>query len=121
MLDVGTDREILLKDPMYIGNRHARIRGERYDAFIDVYVKAAMKFFPHALLQWEDFAPDNARRILERYRSEICTFNEDMQGTGAITLAAVISPVRVCGTPLRNQRVVIFGVGTAGIGIADLI
>src|SRR5205085_4708262 len=93
MLDVGTDREILLKDPMYIGNRHARIRGERYDAFIDVYVKAAMKFFPHALLQWEDFAPDNARRILERYRSEICTFNEDMQGTGAITLAAVISAV----------------------------
>jgi malate dehydrogenase (oxaloacetate-decarboxylating) len=119
MLDVGTNRESLLNDPMYIGNRHARIRGERYDAFIDAYVKAATKLFPNALLQWEDFAPGNARPILERYRDRICTFNDDMQGTGAITLAAAISAVRVCGTPLRNQRVVIFGAGTAGIGIAD--
>jgi malate dehydrogenase (oxaloacetate-decarboxylating) len=121
MLDVGTNREVLLNDSMYIGNRHARIRGERYDAFIDAYVKAAIKLFPHALLQWEDFAPGNGRRILERYRGHISTFNEDMQGTGAITLAAAISAVRVCGTPLRNQRVVIFGAGTAGIGIADQI
>jgi malate dehydrogenase (oxaloacetate-decarboxylating) len=121
MLDVGTNREILLNDPMYIGNRHARIRGERYDAFIDAYVQAAVKLFPQALLQWEDFAPGNGRRILEKYRGHICTFNEDMQGTGAITLAAAISAVRVCGTPLRNQRVVIFGAGTAGIGIADQI
>ena len=121
MLDVGTNREVLLSDPMYIGNRHARIRGERYDAFIDAYVKAAIKLFPHALLQWEDFAPSNGRRILEKYRDHISTFNEDMQGTGAITLAAAISAVRVCGTPLRNQRVVIFGAGTAGIGIADQI
>ena len=119
MLDVGTNRKSLLDDPMYIGNRHARIRGERYDAFIDAYVKAATKLFPNALLQWEDFAPDNGRRILEKYRDRICTFNDDMQGTGAITLAAAISAVRVCGTPLRNQRVVIFGAGTAGIGIAD--
>jgi len=121
MLDVGTNRESLLNDPMYIGNRHARIRGGRYDAFIDAYVKATSKLFPNALVQWADFAPGNARRILEKYRDHICTFNDDMQGTGAITLAAVISAVRVCGTPLRHQRVVIFGAGTAGIGIADQI
>jgi malate dehydrogenase (oxaloacetate-decarboxylating) len=121
MLDVGTNRESLLEDPMYIGNRHPRIRGERYDAFIDAYVKTATKLFPRALLQWEDFAPGNGRRILEKYRDHICTFNDDMQGTGAITLAAAISAVRVCGTPLRNHRVVIFGAGTAGIGIADQI
>jgi malate dehydrogenase (oxaloacetate-decarboxylating) len=119
MLDVGTNRESLLNDPTYIGNRHARIRGPRYDAFIDAYVKVAIRLFPSALLQWEDFAPGNGRRILEKYRDRICTFNDDMQGTGAITLAAAISAVRVCGTPLRNQRVVIFGAGTAGIGIAD--
>jgi malate dehydrogenase (oxaloacetate-decarboxylating) len=121
MLDVGTNRESLLGDPMYIGNRHARIRGERYDAFIDAYVKVASKLFPKALLQWEDFAPGNGRRILEKYRGQISTFNDDMQGTGAITLAAAISAVRVCGTPLRSQRVVIFGAGTAGVGIADQI
>jgi malate dehydrogenase (oxaloacetate-decarboxylating) len=119
MLDVGTNRASLLEDPMYIGNRHARIRGGRYDAFIDAYIKAVAKLFPNALLQWEDFAPSNGRRILEKYRHRICTFNDDMQGTGAITLAAAISAVRVCGTPLRSQRVVIFGAGTAGIGIAD--
>jgi malate dehydrogenase (oxaloacetate-decarboxylating) len=119
MLDVGTNRESLLNDPMYIGNRHARVRGERYDAFIDAYVRVATKLFPNALLQWEDFAPGNGRRILEKYRDRICIFNDDMQGTGAITLAAAISAVRVCGTPLRNQRVVIFGAGTAGIGVAD--
>ena len=121
MLDVGTNREDLLDDPTYIGNRHARVRGERYDAFIDAYVEAVTRLFPNALLQWEDFAPGNGRRILEKYRDRICTFNDDMQGTGAITLAAAISAVRVCGTPLRNQRVVIFGAGTAGIGIADQI
>jgi malate dehydrogenase (oxaloacetate-decarboxylating) len=119
MLDVGTNRESLLSDPMYIGNRHPRIRGERYDAFIDAYVRVAAKLFPNALLQWEDFAPGNGRRILEKYRDRMCVFNDDMQGTGAITLAAAISAVRVCGTPLRNQRVVIFGAGTAGIGVAD--
>jgi malate dehydrogenase (oxaloacetate-decarboxylating) len=121
MLDVGTNCESLLDDPMYVGNRHARVRGERYDAFIEAYVKAATKLFPHALLQWEDFAPGNGRRILEKYRDRISTFNDDMQGTGAITLAAAISAVRVCGTPLRNQRVVILGAGTAGIGVADLL
>jgi len=118
MLDVGTNRESLLGDPMYIGNRHARIRGDRYDNFIDSYVRIATRLFPHALIQWEDFAPGNGRRILERYRDQFCTFNDDMQGTGAITVAAAISALRVCGTPLRNQRVVIQGAGTAGIGVA---
>jgi malate dehydrogenase (oxaloacetate-decarboxylating) len=121
MLDVGTNRQNLLDDPTYIGNRHARIRGERYDQFVDAYVNAVTRLFPGALLQWEDFEPGIGRRILERYRDRICTFNDDIQGTGAITLAAAISAVRVCGTPLRNQRVVIFGAGTAGIGAADQI
>ena len=121
MLDVGTNRESLLADPMYPGNRHARIRGKRYDGFIDAYVKAAVKLFPNALLQWEDFGPSNGRRILERYRGQIRTFNDDLQGTGAITLAAAVSAMRVCGTLLRNQRIVIFGAGIAGIGIAGLI
>ncbi len=121
MLDVGTNRESLLKDPMYIGNRHPRVRGKRYDAFIDAYVQAVTKRFPNALLQWEDFEPGNGRRILEKYRGRFCTFNDDMQGTGAITLAAAVSAARVCGSPLRNQRVVIFGAGTAGLGIADQI
>ena len=119
MLDVGTNRETLLNDPMYIGNRHPRIRGEAYDQFIEAYVGVTTRLFPKALLQWEDFAPGNGRRILEKYRHRHCTFNDDMQGTGAITLAAAISALRICGTPLRNQRVVIFGAGTAGIGIAD--
>ncbi len=121
MLDVGTNRESLLRDPMYIGNRHARVAGERYDDFIEAYVDTVNKLYPNALLQWEDFAPANGRRILDRYRDRISTFNDDMQGTGAITLAAAVSAVRVCGSPMRNQRVVIFGAGTAGIGIADQI
>ena len=121
MMDVGTNRDTLLADPMYPGNRHARVRGERYDAFIDAYVQAVTKLFPHAVLQWEDFGPTNARRILEKYRGLIRTFSDDLQGTGAITLAAAVSAMRICGTLLRNQRIVIFGAGIAGIGIADLI
>jgi malate dehydrogenase (oxaloacetate-decarboxylating) len=121
MLDVGTNRESLLADPMYPGNRHARVRGERYDAFIDAYVKAVVKLFPNALLQWEDFGPGNGRRILEKYRGRLRTFSDDQQGTGAVTLAATLSAMRICGTLLRNQRIVIFGAGIAGIGIADMI
>jgi malate dehydrogenase (oxaloacetate-decarboxylating) len=119
MLDVGTNREALLGDPLYIGNRHARIRGERYDEFIEAYVKVVTRLFPRALLQWEDFAPGNGQKILEKYRHQVSTFSDDMQGTGAITLAAAISAVRVCGVPLHHQRIVIFGAGTAGVGIAD--
>jgi malate dehydrogenase (oxaloacetate-decarboxylating) len=121
MLDVGTNREALLADAMYPGNRHARVRGERYDAFIDAYVKTAVKLFPNAVLQWEDFGPGNGRRILERYRGQVRTFSDDQQGTGAIALAAAVSAMRICGTLLRNQRIVIFGAGTAGVGVADLI
>ncbi|MGP0073953.1 MAG: NAD-dependent malic enzyme, partial [Bryobacteraceae bacterium] len=121
MLDVGTNRESLLKDPMYVGNRHARVVGKRYDAFIEAYVETVTKLYPNALLQWEDFTPANGRRILDKYRDRICTFNDDMQGTGAITLAAAVSAVRVCGSPMGHQRVVILGAGTAGLGIADKI
>ncbi|MER7274790.1 NAD-dependent malic enzyme [Dactylosporangium sp. NPDC000244] len=118
-LDVGTDNEELLNDPDYLGNRHARERGQRYDEFVDAYVRAATKLFPNALLHWEDFGPSNGRRILERYRDRMCTFNDDMQGTGAIVLAAALSAVRVAGTRMRDQRIVVFGAGTAGVGIAD--
>ncbi len=121
MLDVGTNRESLRNDPFYIGNRHARIRGEQYDAFIEAYIEVATRLFPHALIQWEDLVPGNGRRILDKYRDRICTFNDDMQGTGAIVLAAVISAVRACGIALRNQKVVIFGAGMAGTGIAAMI
>ena len=121
MLDVGTNRKSLLADPMYPGNRHARISGERYDGFIDAYVKTAAKLFPKALLQWEDFGPGKGGRILKKYRGRFRTFNDNLQGTGAITLAAAVSAMRICGTLLRNQRIVIFGAGLAGIGIADLI
>jgi malic enzyme len=106
---------------MYPGNRHARIRGHRYDTFIDSYVKTVARLYPRAVLQFEDFAPSNARRIVDRYRTQFRTFSDDLQGTGAIALAAVVSAMRVCGTPMRNQRVVILGAGTAGIGIADFI
>ena len=118
-LDVGTDNQELLDDPLYLGSRHRRVRGRRYDDFIDAYVTAATKLFPRALLHWEDFGASNGRRILERYHDHVLTFNDDMQGTGAIVLAAALSAVRVAGTPLREQRVVIFGSGTAGVGIAE--
>jgi len=118
-LDVGTDNKALLGDPAYVGNRHARVRGQRYDDFIDAYVRAATARFPTTLLHWEDFGPGNGRRILERYRDRICTFNDDMQGTGAIVLAAALSAVRVTGIPMRDQRIAVFGAGTAGVGIAD--
>ena len=121
MLDTGTNRESLLADPMYPGNRHGRVRGERYDNFIDAYIQTAVKMFPNALLQWADFGAGNGRRILQKYRGHVRTFNDDTQGTGAIALAAVVSAMRICGTPLRNQRIVIFGAGIAGIGVADLI
>jgi malate dehydrogenase (oxaloacetate-decarboxylating) len=119
MLDVGTNRESLLADPMYMGNRHPRIRGARYEAFIDSYIRGVTRLFPNALLQWADFAPSNGRNILRTYREQVCTFNDDMQGTGAIVLAAAISAVRACGVPLRKQRVVVFGAGTAGVGVAS--
>jgi malate dehydrogenase (oxaloacetate-decarboxylating) len=119
VLDVGTDRPELLEDPLYLGVRHERPAQEPYDAFIDSYVTTALKIFPHALLHWEDFGPGNARRILDRYRDHVLTFNDDMQGTGAVNLAAVLAGARASQTPLTQHRVVILGSGTAGIGIAD--
>ncbi|MGA2530782.1 MAG: NAD-dependent malic enzyme [Acidimicrobiales bacterium] len=121
MLDVGTDRESLLNDPMYVGNRHSRVRDKRYDQLIAAYVDAATRLFPKALLHFEDFGPSNARRILNKYRDKAPVFNDDIQGTGAIILAAVLAGLRVAGTSPSEQRVVIFGSGTAGVGIADQI
>ena len=121
VLDMGTDNLRLLNDEMYIGNRHARVRNQRYDDLIDAYVAAASKLFPHAMLHWEDFGASNARRILNKYASQVCTFNDDMQGTAAVVLAAAFAAVKAAGSRMRDQRVVIHGAGTAGIGIADML
>jgi len=121
VIDVGTDRTGLLTDPGYLGEKHARLRGAKYDDLIDQYVTTATQMFPNALLHWEDFGEANARRILDRYRDRICTFNDDMQGTGAIAFAAILSGVKVTETPLADHRVIVFGAGTAGVGIADQI
>jgi malate dehydrogenase (oxaloacetate-decarboxylating) len=120
-LDVGTDNEELLNDHLYLGNRHARVRGAGYDAFIEKYLDTASSMFPNALLHFEDFGPGNARRILVTYGGKYRIFNDDMQGTGAITLAAALSAVKVTQVPMREQRLLVFGAGTAGVGIADQI
>jgi len=119
MLDVGTDRQSLLEDPLYIGNRHPRVPAAEYDAFLDGFTRAVGKLFPLALLHWEDLGVANARRVLERYRDERLTFNDDIQGTGAVNLAAVLAATRATRVPLAGHRIVIFGMGTAGAGIAD--
>jgi malate dehydrogenase (oxaloacetate-decarboxylating) len=121
MLDVGTDNLRLLNDDMYLGSRHARVRDQRYDDLIDAYVTAATKLFPHAMLHWEDFGAGNARRILEKYADQCCTFNDDLQGTAATALAAVYTAMRITRSQLCDQRVVIHGAGTAGLGIADMM
>jgi malate dehydrogenase (oxaloacetate-decarboxylating) len=121
VLDMGTDNLALLSDEMYLGNRHARVRDQRYDDLIDAYVTAATKLFPQAMLHWEDFGASNARRILNKYADQVCTFNDDMQGTAAVVLAAVFAAIRAAGARMRDQRVVIHGAGTAGLGIADMM
>jgi malate dehydrogenase (oxaloacetate-decarboxylating) len=121
VLDMGTDNLRLLHDEMYLGNRHARVRDQRYDDLIDAYVTAATKLFPHAMLHWEDFGVSNARRILNKYADQVATFNDDMQGTAAVVLAAAFAATRAAGTRMRDQRVVIHGAGTAGLGIADMM
>src|SRR5262249_49565491 len=103
-LDVGTANETLLNDPLYMGNRHARVRGKAYDAFINKYLQVASSMFPEALLHFEDFGPDNARRILETYGNRYRIFNDDVQGTGVITLAAALAAVRASGVPMREQK-----------------
>ncbi|WP_264740656.1 NAD-dependent malic enzyme [Cytobacillus firmus] len=121
VLDVGTNNKDLVADPIYIGNKFSRVRGERYDEFIDQFIQTARKFFPEVLLHWEDLGNVNARNIIDKYGDKILTFNDDIQGTGAVTLAAVMSALKVTGTSMKDQRIVVFGPGAAGIGNADQI
>jgi malate dehydrogenase (oxaloacetate-decarboxylating) len=121
LLDVGTDNEERLNSPLYIGWRHHRVRGVEYDAFVDTFVNVVEKRWPHVLLQWEDFARTNATRLLERYRDQLCTFNDDIQGTAAIAAATLLSAINVTGVPLEQQKIIVLGFGTAGIGIANLL
>jgi malate dehydrogenase (oxaloacetate-decarboxylating) len=121
LLDTGTNNPALLADPLYIGWHHERIRGDEYAAFIDLFVKAIKKRFPKVLLQWEDFAQLNATPILDRYRDELCTFNDDIQGTAAVAAGTLFAAMRVTGLPLREQRIVVAGAGSAGCGISNLV
>ncbi|MCC2626190.1 MAG: NAD-dependent malic enzyme [Burkholderiales bacterium] len=121
LLDVGTDNPDRLKDPLYIGWRNPRIRGQEYDDFVDMFVKAVKKRFPHVLLQWEDFAQANAGKLLNRHRQEICSFNDDIQGTAAITVSALIAAIKSSGIKLQDLKAVVVGAGSAGIGISNLL
>jgi malate dehydrogenase (oxaloacetate-decarboxylating) len=121
LLDVGTDNRELLDDPLYLGWRHERVRGEQYDEFIEAFVDAVLQKYPRVLLQWEDFAKHNAPRILERYRDRLCTFNDDIQGTGAVTVAGLLAATKITRTSLSEQRIVILGAGASAIGVSDQI
>lgn len=121
LLDVGTDNQERLNDPLYIGWNHKRVRGDEYDDFIDTFVSAVKRRWPHVLLQWEDFAGSNAARLLERYRNQLCTFNDDIQGTAAVATTALLSAIQVTGGSLQDQRIAFLGFGSAGIGIASLM
>lgn len=121
VLDVGTDNLRLLNSDAYVGERHARVHGERYDEFVDQFVETIKKLYPNALLHFEDFAAGNAHRLLTKYRDELCTFNDDIQGTAAVVLAAALSAVHRTGTRMRDQRVVVHGAGSAGVGIAEMM
>lgn len=120
-LDAGTNNQTLLSDPMYLGCRHPRINQSDYNDFIKTFVDEIQKQFPKAFLHWEDFGRCNARRILDIYQDELCTFNDDIQGTGAVTLAALLAACDVTGVSLEEQRIVVFGAGSAGVGISDQI
>src|SRR5262249_47903283 len=104
-----------------VGWRHERMRGAAYDQFIEAFVSAAVDRWPHVLLQWEDFARDNATRLLGRYRDRLCTFNDDIQGTAVVTTGTLISAINVTGVPLRDQRIAVLGAGSAGIGVSSLL
>src|SRR5277367_6004342 len=121
LLDVRTDNEERLNDPIYIGWRNKRVRGQEYDDFVETFVSAVKARWPHVLLQWEDFAGSNAARLLARYRDQLCTFNDDIQGTAAVATATAISAMNVTGVPLEQQKVAVLGFGTAGIGITNLL
>ncbi|WP_027892978.1 NAD-dependent malic enzyme [Calidithermus chliarophilus] len=117
-LDVGTDRQDLISDPLYLGAKHRRLTGEAYFQFLDKFVEAVRKRYPKALIQWEDFSKDTAFAVLERYRKVLPSFNDDIQGTGAVTLAGVLSACRVKGELLGDQRIIVYGAGAGGIGVA---
>lgn len=121
MLDVGTDNKELLVDPLYIGWRHERVRGPEYDDFVESFVDAVRERWPHVLLHWEDFAIGNANRLLSKYRDQLCTFNDDIQGTAAIAVATLLSAINITGVPLTEQRVAVLGAGSAGSGISALV
>ncbi len=121
VLDVGTNNEERLRDPEYLGWRHARITGADYDSFIDAFVAAVKQVLPSTLLQWEDFSGVHARPILNRYRDQMLTFNDDIQGTAAVALGAILSAVRVAGSSLRDQEIVFLGAGSASTGVADYL
>jgi malate dehydrogenase (oxaloacetate-decarboxylating) len=121
LLDTGTDNPERLADPIYIGWKHERLRGPDYDDFVETFVAAVQARWPHVLLQWEDFARGNAGRLLARYRDRLCTFNDDIQGTAAVAAGTLLAAVELTGVPLREQRVVLVGAGSAGCGIGALI
>ncbi|MGL4968165.1 MAG: NAD-dependent malic enzyme [Inquilinus sp.] len=121
LLDVGTNNQERLDDPLYVGWRHERIRGDEYDAFIEEFVAAVSERWPDVLLQWEDFAGSNAARLLARYRDRLCTFNDDIQGTAAVATSTLLAAINVTGVPLTGQRIAVLGAGSAGCGIASLL
>lgn len=121
ILDVGTNNQSLLSDPLYLGTRHTRIEGEKYDEFIEKFIQGIKKRFPKVLLQWEDFSKNHARPLLDRYQDKICSFNDDIQGTASVALAAILSALKSKKEKLEDQKIVIFGGGSAGLGIAEFI
>ncbi|MBU3171450.1 NAD-dependent malic enzyme [Clostridium estertheticum] len=121
VIDSGTNNEALLNDPLYLGNKRKRVTGEKYYDFIDKFVKIVLELFPEVLLHWEDFGRGNASAILENYRSKICTFNDDIQGTGVMMVSAMSAIGEVTGIPIKDHKILVFGGGTAGIGISDQI